>query len=932
MMDTKTYRTKRNILTLAFGLLTLVQAITVNSQNIDTLALDSGIISGKLPNGMSYYIKNLPNSEEKVQIQLYIKSGNNREIEGEWQLAHLLEHIPISQFRNELLSKKGKLMKKTGLSLKDTSGATGKDYTQYGISYSSRNENALNVSLNYLKKIAGGNLKLSSQVITGEKGVIYDEYIYRDGPQNYQKAELDALFSDCYTMPVTPLNFWKHVESFSAKQFQKFMKKWYRPELSILVFTGNITNIEKLQNKIHTVFSEIAPSDSIELDNKCQDNYLQLSSKFKVLKPSPDSNISDDTTIQLFIKDHYKNTGLDRMQWEWIKPIMVQYITEGQIQLQKESSLNYNCKAYWDPKLQVMKIHIRTEQDNEKTAIQNAWGFIKKIKRDGVSSDDWHKLQVLGEQSLKQIDTTKASYWERQIKHYVLREEPLPSNKIGILKQWWSGLSLSEFNSILKNFIPEQPADIGVISSKFLHDEHSIRDWILESKPVSADPPLEGISNNFIANSFFKDLETKGHTNIRLDSLGTNLLQLDNGLQLILKKQNGESSTDSKRIMFHGFRSGGAAGIPKAYRNVSLLAPEVVRHLGVEPWDNQTLQHISAQNSIRDLYPYVNNTESGIKGSVEKEDLEIFLQIIYAYICLTKKDVIAFDHWKWLQKLRFDHPPFGKASSDFISAISNQLNIQRNKLSISEQYHTSQKTNIDEVLFIYDQLFKRADAFTFIISGDFDEKKLLPLLEKYLGNLPNSGQPSIKKNKLTSIPTGPIHQVLEIPAIMPEHQLISVRYLFPIEADNWEAPLQMNILAELIKPQLQQLRYTQKRGIYLAMVSSLIDEENQLGSIGISFSCRETETKPILKDIQKIINLIHRSKVDKQNLDKIIRTQILPKYDRLSKNNKERLGKEFQKKKLLNGLSPRKISKMAKKYLIDRNRYEFIGKHTKSSL
>lgn len=930
-MDTKTYRTKRNILTLAFGLLTLVQTVSANRQNIDTLELDSGIISGKLPNGMSYYIKNLPNSEEKVQIQLYIKSGNNREIEGEWQLAHLLEHIPISQFRNELLSKNGKLMKKTELSLKDTSGATGKDYTQYGISYSSRNEDALNVSLNYLKKIASGNLKLSSQVITGEKGALYDEYIHRNGPQNYQKTELNALFSDCSTMPITPSNFWNHLESFSAKQFQKFMKKWYRPELSVLVFTGNITDIEKLQNKIHTVFSEIAPSDSIELDNKCQDFYLQLPPRFKILKPLVGSSIADDTTIELFIKDYYNKTGLDHMQWEWIKPLLAQYITEGQIQLQNESSLNYYCNAYWDTELPVMKIHIRSEQDYEKTVIQNAWGFIKKLKRDGVSPEDWHKIQVLGEQSLKYIDTTKASYWESQIKQYILKEEPLPSNKIGLLKQWWSNMSLSEFNTILKNFIPEQPADIAIISSKFPYDEYAIRDWILESKPVRVNPQLERISDNLIANSFFKDLQTKGYANLGLDSLGTTLLKLDNGLQLILKKQNVESPKNSKRIMFHGFRSGGASGIPNAYRNLALLAPEVIRHLGIEPWDNQTLQQLYIQTSIRDLYPYVNNTEVGIKGSVEKEDFEIFLQIIYAYICLTKKDIIAFNHWKWLQKIRFDYPPFDKATSDFNSAISDRLNIKRNNLSISEQYHTSQKTNIDEVFFIYDELFKSADDFTFIVSGDFDEEKLLPLLEKYLGNLPNSGQPSIKENKLTSIPTGPMHQVLEIPAIMPEHQMISVRYLFPVEANNWEAPLQMNVLTELIKPQLQQLRYTKRRGIYLAMVRSIIDKENHLGSISISLSCRETETKAILKDIQQIINLIHRSKVDKQNLDKIIKTQILPKYDRLAKGNTKRIAKEFQEKSLLNELSSRKIRKMAKIYLNDRNRYEFIGKHTKSS-
>lgn len=929
MTDTNIYRTKRNILIVALMLLTLVKVVALHHQSNDTLVLDSEIISGKLQNGMSYYIKNLPSSEEKVQIHLYIKSGSNRQMEDEWELAHLLEHIPVSQFRNELLSKKGKLMKKTELTLKDISGGTGKDYTVYGVRYNSRNEDALNVSLDYLKKIVGGDLKFNSKVIAGEKGVFYQEYIYRNGPKNYQKAYLNALFSDCFTIPVAPSNFLNHIESFNAKQLKKFMKTWYRPELSILVFTGNINNIQKLQNKIHTVFSEISPSDFIELDNKCQYNNLQLPSKFKVLTTLPGSNIADDTTIELFIRDNYKNTGLDRMKWEWIKPIIGKYINEEQIHIQKESRLNYYCNVNWDSELPVLQIHIRSEQDTEKAATQNAWGVIKKLKRDGVSIDQWHKIQVLGEESLKQIDTSIAYYWEGQIKRYLLKEEPLPSNKVGLLKQWWSTMSLLEFNNILKSFIPEQPADIAIISSKFSYDEYTIRDWILESKPVTVNPSSEGVLDNLISESFFKDLKAKGHTNIRIDSLGTTILQLDNGLQLILKKQSGDSSINSKRIVLHGFRSDGASAFQEKHRKVALLVPDVVRHLGEEAWNNQTLQQISAQSSIKDLYSYVNNKESGIKGSVEKEDFEALLQIIYAYICLIKKDANAFDNWKWLQKIRYDHPPFDGATSDFNSAILDQLNIPRKKLSISEQYHTSQKTTIEEALLIYNQLFKRADAFTFTISGNFDEEKLLPLLEKYLGNIPNSGQPSINRNRLTSLPSGPMHQVLEIPAIIPENHMISVRYLFPIEPNNWEVALHMDILTKLIEPQLQQLRYIKKRGIYLAMVRPIIDEKNHFGGIVITVSCRETETKSILKDIQKIIYSMCINKVEKQNLDKILENRLLAKYYRPAKYNTKRIEKEFQDKNSIKGLSLRKIRKMAKIYLSDHNRYEFIGKHKK---
>lgn len=82
---------KRNLLLLFISACTL----TMNTIAQD-LGWDSKVKKGQLPNGLTYYIRENPKPEKKVELRLVVKVGSIMEDDDQQGLAHMAEHMAFN--------------------------------------------------------------------------------------------------------------------------------------------------------------------------------------------------------------------------------------------------------------------------------------------------------------------------------------------------------------------------------------------------------------------------------------------------------------------------------------------------------------------------------------------------------------------------------------------------------------------------------------------------------------------------------------------------------------------------------------------------------------------------------------------------------------------------------------------------------------------
>jgi len=163
----------KKIFTLA---VTLVMAFLASAQMPQTLPLDPKVKTGKLDNGLTYYV--VKNSEPKGQADFYIvqKVGSILEEENQRGLAHFLEHMAFNGSKNfpgnSIISYLEKIGVKFGANL---NAYTSIDQTVYHVAnVPLKREGIIDSCLLILYDWSCG-ISLNDKDIDDERGVIREE-------------------------------------------------------------------------------------------------------------------------------------------------------------------------------------------------------------------------------------------------------------------------------------------------------------------------------------------------------------------------------------------------------------------------------------------------------------------------------------------------------------------------------------------------------------------------------------------------------------------------------------------------------------------------------------------------------------------------------------------------------------------------------------
>jgi zinc protease len=205
------------------------------------LPVDAKVKIGKLPNGLTYYIRQNKKPEQKVELRLVLNAGSIQEEDDQQGLAHMAEHMAFNGTRhfkkNDIVS----FLQNIGVGFgSDLNAYTSFDETVYILPIPTDKPGNLEKGFQVLEDWAH-NVTYLDDDINGERGIILEESRMGKGAnERIFRKIYPRLFEGSKYAKRLPIGIDSIIKNFPVDNIRRFYKDWYRPNLMAVIVVGDI--------------------------------------------------------------------------------------------------------------------------------------------------------------------------------------------------------------------------------------------------------------------------------------------------------------------------------------------------------------------------------------------------------------------------------------------------------------------------------------------------------------------------------------------------------------------------------------------------------------------------------------------------------------------------------------------------------------------
>lgn len=708
------------------------------------IPMDPSVKTGKLKNGLTYYIKKNNKPENKLVLRLMINAGSILETDEQQGLAHFMEHMCFNGTKRFPKNKLVDYLQSIGVKFGQHLNAyTSFDETVYFLPIPSEDKEKVEKGFQIIEDWAF-NTTLTPEEIDKERGVVLEEYRLGLGADKRMLGQYmpKMMYNSQYAKRL-PIGQKEILENFTYDKLISFYKDWYRPNLMSIVVVGDV-DVDEMEKKIKDHFSGYknpknekprkvfeVPNHketfvAVESDKEAAFTQVQLlykdysePKKTVTVKDYRDDLIEDLFTTML-------NNRLEEKQNSATPPFTFGYTYHGGTWARTKEAFQSFAMVAQDKQLDALKVLI---EENERA---KKFGFTQgELER--------AKTQYLNqtERSYNESDKTESENYVWAMQSNFLEQEPAPSIewRFNAMKQLLPAISLKETNDLIAKFIKEDnrvviltgpekeglvlPTEKEVLSAMNI-DEASLKPYV-ETE----------IASSLLRTTPKKGSVTKTDKN---DKLGITTLTLSNGAKVIYKK------TDFKNdeIKFEAVSFGGTNLISDAdFTKVSFIMSGV-EEAGFSGMNKNDINKFMS-GKMASLSPYVGGISEGMRGVSTPKDFEYLMQMIHAYFTDINMDKEAYQGFISKEKgfmMNLLSQPTFYFSNEFYSFL-NKEDPRYTGFPKAEDYD---KADYELAYKIFKERFANAGDFNFYFVGNVDDAKLVEYSELYLASLPATNE------------------------------------------------------------------------------------------------------------------------------------------------------------------------------------------------
>ena len=729
--------------------ITLLSAIVI-TVFAQPLRQDPAVRTGKLKNGMTYYIRH--NAKEPGLADFYIaqKVGSIQEEPRQRGLAHFLEHMAFNGTKN--FPGKG-----NRLGIVPWCETIGVKFGANLNAYTSIEQTVYNISAVPLKREGIADscllilhdwshyLLLEDKEIDKERGVIHEEWRTRRAGKAVSRLMEQAMpkiykgtkYEDC--MPIGSMDI---VDNFPYQHLRDYYQKWYRPDLQAVIVVGDI-DVDKMEKKIQKLFSPIPmPKDAAKRE------YYPVNDNDRMMVDIEKDKEQPIVLCHLYqkrdaIPDAEKN-DVKYLRGDYIDGLISMMLNDRLAELRQQANPPYQSATgrastfFLSRTKESFSLSVSCKEDNILGGIIAAIGVTERARQHGFTLSELKraKSQKLNhdERKFRERNDRRNSKLVGPCVQHFLNNEPLLSidDQLELTRQFDREVTLIDINKAVRELITDQnqvvilyaPDKEGLV----LPTEGQIENVITAAQQLTYAPYAE----QQLADKLINQLPQPGAiVSENVFKHGFTEWILSNGMKVYVKKTDYAADAISMTIRADGGTSVyGDEDIP----NFSLIS-SAIAEAGVAQFDATTLRRMLTGKSVR-VQASVGSRNQSISGGVSLKDMPTMFELAYLYFTQPRRDTVAFAGL--LNRTRaFLTNRNASPKVDYNDSIRAILYGHHPRLEPVVQA-TLDRVSYERILQIYKERFSDASNFKTVIIGNYNEQQLRQLVCQYLATLPST--------------------------------------------------------------------------------------------------------------------------------------------------------------------------------------------------
>ncbi len=465
-------------------------ALALSALNLTAQPLpqDGQIRTGKLDNGLTYYVRHSADPAGAADFYIVHNVGALQEDDNQNGLAHFLEHMAFNGIKHypgkEMLEFLGRNGVRFGTNV---NAFTSRSETCYHIDAAPVARESFVDSVLLILHDWSGDILCEQDELDRERGVIREEWRRGfDSRRTLFTAQTNLVYQGSKQTKRTVLGSLDVIENFKRDEILDFYHKWYRPDLQAIIVVGDI-DADKMEKKIRKMFSDIpkavnpTPKEvylAPEADGPIFENLIDSTLSFTALKvfyrmPYPVREIrgTEGFYKDLYIRDILANIMSERMK-EQIRGGKANAKSAVMVNFAESSDYYVNLYTILNKKEGDLLDLIDFYAANEKAMIEY-----------GVSADELEAARML---------VRKRYHLDRPVKAESLRNEDFVAvchNNFVSGAALTNPATLHEIqNRILRDITPE---DVKPYVAKVFGESDKIYSWFANPKDSARVPSLE---------------------------------------------------------------------------------------------------------------------------------------------------------------------------------------------------------------------------------------------------------------------------------------------------------------------------------------------------------------------------------------------------------------------------------------------------------
>ncbi len=859
------------IFILCFGL--SISAIAQEYNLNDQLPVDKNLRIGKLPNGLTYYIRKNSLPKDRVELRLAVNAGSILEDEDQRGLAHFTEHMAFNGTKhfekNELISYLQSVGIKFGTHL---NAYTTFDETVYRLLVPTDNNEVVDKAFLVLEDWAH-NITFDPKEIESERGVITEEWrIGRGANQRLQDKYFPVVFHESQYAERLPIGKKEVIQGFKPESILRFYKEWYRPDLMAIIVVGDI-DVDQYEQKIKEHFNAI-PTRTNERPRTIFNVPDHPSTLFSI---NTDKEATQ-TQVMIYSKTAHKEEKTLSDYRNFIIEQLYYFILNqrfGELARSAEPPYIYARSAFQTivRNKDAFYVSLRVRENGVEKGLKTVLEELERVKRFGFTESELERAKKSITQKYDRAYTEREKsesegYASELIRNF-LANEPIPgiSFEYEFTKSQLPTITLNEVNDFDNDFLSDSNRVVVVTGPEkegtTLPTEESLRAIVNEVPKAN----LEAYQDKATAFTWPGKKPTAGAIvkDEKNGALNLTKLTLSNGAIVLLKP------TDFKNneIYAIAYSKGGHNLYPDTDFFSALYASALVNESGIANLSKNDLVKAFAGKEVT-VTPFLNSTSEGISGKTGPKDLETFFQLTNLYFTQAKIDSTAFKTFitktkSTLSTLRLNPQKY------FEDQVSRILSSSHPRGGGFPAEADLDKINSKRSLDIFHERFANAGDFTFIFVGSFDIEKIKPLIETYIASLPATADREKSKDLGIRPPKGNVEK--SVYKGSDQKSAVNLSFTGAVKYDPKDDYL-LNSLNDVLTIKFMESLREKKSGVYGVRSNGRIAKypyENYVEQV--TFQCAPENVDSLIKTALVEIDKVKRNGVDVKDLNKVKETQ-----------------------------------------------------------